>query len=203
MRTGGRAQVEVPIGAGYAYAGGGYATFDGDGVASNTRIEAGAGVSLPLYKTTGGELSGGVDLVYFSYDRNLRYFTLGHGGYFSPQQYTALNIPVDWRGRAGDVTYRIGATVGYASYREDRAPYFPNDPGLQSQVEALASSTAGGTSPVTAFYAGQSQSGFVGGLRAEVDWAITPTLTLGGAIRYDKAANFDETRLLMRLQNRF
>jgi tetratricopeptide (TPR) repeat protein len=203
MRTGGRAQVEVPIGAGYAYAGGGYATFDGSGVASNTRIEAGAGVSLPLYKTAGGELSGGVDLVYFSYDRNLRYFTLGHGGYFSPQQYTALNIPVDWRGRSGDVTYRVGATVGYASYREDRAPYFPNDPGLQSQVEALATSTAGGTSPVTAFYAGQSQSGFVGGLRAEVDWAITPTLTLGGAVRYDKAANFDETRLLMRLQNRF
>ncbi|HEY8613142.1 MAG TPA: cellulose synthase subunit BcsC-related outer membrane protein [Roseomonas sp.] len=203
MRTSGRAQVEVPVGAGFAYAGGGYASFDGDGVASNTRIEAGAGISLPIYKAASGELTGGVDLVYFSYDRNLRYFTLGHGGYFSPQQYTALNIPVDWRGRAGDVTYRIGATAGYASYREDRAPYFPNDPGLQSQAEALATSSAGSTTPVSAFYPGQSQSGFVGGLRAEVDWAISPTLTLGGAVRYDKAANFDETRMLMRLQNRF
>jgi Tfp pilus assembly protein PilF len=203
MRTGGRGQVEVPIGTGYAYAGGGYSTFDGDGVASNTRVEAGAGVALPIYKSDAGELTGGVDLVYFSYDRNLRYFTLGHGGYFSPQQYTALNIPVDWRGKAGDVTYRIGATAGYASYREDRAPFFPNDPGRQSAVEALATSSAGSANPVSAFYAGQSQSGFVGGLRAEVDWAISPTLTLGGAVRYDKAADFDETRMLMRLQNRF
>jgi len=204
MRTGGRGQVEIPIGTGYAYAGGGYATFDGDNVAGNSRVEAGAGVSLPVYKgTDGGELSAGVDLVYFGYDRNLRYFTLGHGGYFSPQQYTALNVPVDYRGRVGDVTYRVGGTVGYANYREDRAPYFPNNPGLQSQAEALAASTAGTTSPVSAFYAAQSQSGFVGGVRAEVDWAITPTLTLGGAVRYDRAANFDETRLLMRLQSRF
>jgi len=203
MRTTGRGQVEVPIGTGFAYAGGGYSTFEGDNVASNTRIEAGAGASLPITKTASGELTAGVDLVYFSYDRNLRYFTLGHGGYFSPQQYTALNIPVDYRGRAGNVSYRIGATAGYASYHEDRSALFPNNPGLQSQAEALAASTAGTSSPVTAFYAGQSQSGFVGGVRAEVDWAINPTLTLGGAIRYDKAANFDETRILMRLQNRF
>ena len=145
------------------------------------------------------ELTAGADLVYFGYDRNLRYFTLGHGGYFSPQQYTALNIPVDYRGRVGDVSYRLGATVGYASYREDRAALFPNNPGLQAEAEARAAATTGTPSPVSAFYAGQSQSGFVGGVRAEVDWAISPTLTLGGAVRYDKAANFDETRVLMRL----
>jgi tetratricopeptide (TPR) repeat protein len=203
MRTGGRGQIEVPIGRGYAYAGGGYATFEGDNVRSNTRIEAGAGLSLPVYRNEAGELTAGLDLVYFGYDQNLRYFTLGHGGYFSPQQYTAVNIPVDWRGRVGDVTYRLGATAGYARYREDRAPYFPNNPDLQSQAVALAASTAGSTTPVNAFYPGQSQSGFVGGVRAELDWAVTPTLTLGGALRYDKAANFDETRVLMRLQNRF
>ncbi|MFC7735748.1 cellulose synthase subunit BcsC-related outer membrane protein [Roseomonas sp. GCM10028921] len=203
MRTVGRAQVEVPIGAGFAYAGGGYASFDGEGVANNTRVEAGAGLSMPIVKTASGELTGGVDLVYFGYDRNLRYFTLGHGGYFSPQQYTALNIPVDYRGRAGDVTYRVGATAGYAAYREDRAPLFPNSPALQSQAEALATSSAGSGAPFNAFYAGQSQSGFVGGVRAELDWAISPGLTLGGAVRYDKAANFDETRVLLRLQNRF
>ncbi|MBB5695080.1 cellulose biosynthesis protein BcsC [Muricoccus pecuniae] len=203
MRTVGRGQVEVPIGAGFAYAGGGYASFDGEGVANNTRVEAGAGLSMPLVKTASGELTGGVDLVYFGYDRNLRYFTLGHGGYFSPQQYTALNIPVDYRGRAGDVTYRVGATAGYAAYREDRAPLFPNNPALQSQAEALATSSAGSGAPFNAFYAGQSQSGFVGGVRAELDWAISPGLTLGGAVRYDKAANFDETRVLLRLQNRF
>ncbi|MBP0494641.1 cellulose biosynthesis protein BcsC [Roseomonas indoligenes] len=203
VRTGGRAQLEVPIGRGYAYAGGGYATFQGENVQSNTRYEAGAGLSLPLFRNTAGELTGGLDLVYFSYDKNLRYFTLGHGGYFSPQQYMAFNVPVDWRGRMGNVAYRIGGTAGWARYREDRAPFFPGDAGLQAQAEALATSSAGTTTPATAFYAGQTQSGFVGGVRAEVDWAITPDLNLIGSLRYDKAADFDETRVLVRLQNRF
>jgi predicted Zn-dependent protease len=203
MRTGGRGQVEVPLGAGYLYAGGGYSVFEGDGVASNNRVEAGAGFAYPFVKNESGELTGGLDLVYFGYDRNLRYFTLGHGGYFSPQQYTSLNIPIDYRGRSGDISYRVGATVGYASYREDRAPYFPNNTAMQSQVEALAASSACDPAVVTACYAGQSQSGFVGGLRADLDWALTPALTMGGALRYDKAANFDETRVLLRLMNRF
>jgi Tfp pilus assembly protein PilF len=197
MRTGGRGQIEVPIGTGYAYAGGGYSTFEGNGVARNTRVEAGAGLALPLYKTEAGELTGGVDLVYLSYDRNLRYFTLGHGGYFSPQQYTGVSIPVDWRGRAGDVTYRLGATLGYASFREDQADFFPTDQERQRRLEAVATETS------PAVHKGQSVSGFTGGLRAEVDWAISPTLTLGGAVRYDKSPDFDETRMLMRLQNRF
>ncbi|MCR0983215.1 cellulose biosynthesis protein BcsC [Roseomonas populi] len=203
VRTGGRAQLEIPIGRGYAYAGGGYATFQGENVQSNTRFEAGAGVALPLYKSAAGELTGGVDLVYFSYDKNLRYFTLGHGGYFSPQEYMAFNVPVDWRGRVGNVAYRLGATAGYARYREDRAPFFPGNAGLQAQAEALATSTASTGTPVSAFYPGQTQTGFVGGVRAEVDWSITPDLNLIGTVRYDRAADFDETRVLVRLQNRF
>ncbi|WP_426954361.1 cellulose synthase subunit BcsC-related outer membrane protein [Muricoccus radiodurans] len=203
LRTGGRAQVEFPIGAGYGYIGGGYAILEGERVASNSRIEGGAGVSIPVYRREGGEVTVGADLVYLAYDRNLRYFTLGHGGYFSPQQYAALNIPIDYRGRSGDLSYRLGATLGYAAWREDAAPYFPTDANLQSQAEALAAASVGTPNAVSATYRGQSQAGFVGGLRAEVDWTIMPGLTLGGSLRYDRAANFDETRFQLRLQNRF
>jgi hypothetical protein len=45
---------------------------------------------------TGGPVPRNV--THFVYQRNLRYFTLNHGGYFSPQSYTALTVPVDWRG---------------------------------------------------------------------------------------------------------
>jgi hypothetical protein len=111
---------------------------------------------------------------------------------------------VDWRGRAGDVSYRLGATVGYASFREDGADYFPNDPARQAELEALADRLrAGGTTPISTSYPSQSVSGFIGGVRAELDWAISPTLSLSGAVRYDKSPDFDETRFLMRLQNRF
>ncbi len=203
LRTGGRGQVEIPLGAGYGYAGGGYSVLDGNGVVSNRRIEGGAGVSIPVYRSGDTEVRTGLDLVYLAYQRNLRYFTLGHGGYFSPQQYTALNLPVDYRGRNGDLTYRVGATIGYAAWREDSAPYFPNDPGAQASLQAQANATAGTSEAVAATYRGQSQAGAVGGVRADVDYALNDSLSIGAALRYDKASNFDETRFQLRLRNRF
>jgi hypothetical protein len=43
----------------------------------------------------------------------------------------------------------------------------------------------------------------VGGLRADLDYAITPRINLGAGFRYDKAADWDETRVFIRLQSRF
>jgi tetratricopeptide (TPR) repeat protein len=203
LRTGARAQIEVPLGTGYGYVGGGYSMLDGTGVASNSRMEGGAGVSLPVWRGPDQELRTGLDLVYLAYQRNLRYFTLGHGGYFSPQQYTALNIPVDFRGRSGDLSYRLGATIGYAAWREDSAPLFPNDSGLQGRIAALAATTAGTADAVNATYRAQSQAGAVGGVRADFDYAVSSNLSIGAALRYDKASNFDETRFQLRLRNRF
>jgi len=199
VRTGGYAQIEVPIGPGYIYGGGGYSAFEGDGVADNGRIEGGAGFSYPVYRDGINEVSTGLDLVYLAYDENLRFFSLGQGGYYSPQSYTGITVPVDYRGRTGDLSYRLGATAGYVTWREDATAVFPNDPGLQAQVVA-----ANAANPeIVARYPGQSQSGFIGGVRADVDYAVTPNTTLGGQVRFDKASDFDETRVLLRLRNRF
>lgn len=198
-RAGGRGQIEIPVGRGYLYAGGGYSEYQGDQVASNTRTEAGAGIGYPIIRDGDTELTTGLDLVYFAFQKNLRYFTFGQGGYYSPQSYTAINIPLDYRSRIGDVSYRIGGTLGYVNWREDASNLYPNNPDLQAQAEALARNN----SALTAQFPGQSQSGLIGGVRADLDYALTPQLSIGGAFRYDKAANFDETRVLLRLNNRF
>ncbi|WP_431285731.1 cellulose synthase subunit BcsC-related outer membrane protein [Humitalea sp. 24SJ18S-53] len=198
-RTGGRAQVELPLGPGYIYAGGGYATFDGQNVASNNRIEAGAGFSYPFFRSGNSELSSGVDLVYFAYDQNLRFFTVGQGGYYSPQSYAAINVPVDYRGRIGDVGYRLGATAGYVTWREDASQVFPNNPVLQQQLVQAAATN----SQLVTSYPGQSVTGFIGGVRADLDYALTDSTSLAGQFSYNKAADWDETRVLFRLQNRF
>jgi tetratricopeptide (TPR) repeat protein len=195
-RTGGRAQVEIPVGRGYVYAGGGYAVYEGDQVARNTRTEAGLGFGYPIIRDGDTELTTGVDLVYFAFDKNLRYFTYGQGGYYSPQSYAAINLPVDYRSKIGDLSYRVGGTIGYVNWRESDSDFFPNNRDLQA--DAARKEGAG-----LARYPGQSTSGLIGGLRADVDYALTPRLSLGGAFRYDKAANFDETRVLLRLNNRF
>ncbi|WP_419899647.1 cellulose biosynthesis protein BcsC [Roseomonas sp. USHLN139] len=194
VRNTGRGQLEY----GYSadtnfYVAGAYSTMEGDGVRDNSRWEAAAGVSTALYRRESWEVTTGLDMLYQSYDRNLRYFSAGHGGYFSPQSFFAASVPIDYRARSGDFSYRLGASAGIASFREDRAPYFPNDGAAQASLEAQAAAN----SNVTAFYPGQSQTGFTGGVRADVEYAVTPNLRLGAALRYDRSADWSEARGLL------
>jgi tetratricopeptide (TPR) repeat protein len=190
IRTGGRAQVEYAQGNGSLYAGGGYAVLEGTGVADNSRIEAGAGGSYALMRRPDESVNVGLDLVYFAYDKNLRFFTLGQGGYFSPQSYTALNVPVDWRARSGDWSWRVGGSLGFAVWSEDQSPVFPNDPGLQAQLAAQ-----GAQNPlIIVTNPSQSESGVIGSLRGDLEYALTRDLALGAMLRYDRAANWNEAR---------
>jgi tetratricopeptide (TPR) repeat protein len=198
-RTGGRAQIEAPVGPGSFYAGGGWAQLTGPGVADNRRIEAGAGFAYPVIRRPDAELTAGLDLIFFGFERNLRGFTLGQGGYFSPQQFFGVSVPVDYRGRSGDLSWRVGGSVGYGTYREDSSPIFPTNPGLQAAAEARAA-----TDPtVQARLPNQQRSGFIGGVRGEFEYRLSRDLSLVGAARYDKAPSFDETQVTLRLRNRF
>lgn len=190
VRTGGRAQVEYTQGPATFYAGGGYSVFQGENVRDNARVEAGAGMNYAVVRRPNEQVTVGLDLVYFAYDENLRFFTLGHGGYFSPQDYTAVNVPIDWRARSGDWSWRLGASVGYALWSEDRSPIFPNDPALQGALAARV-----GQDPrIQAFYPSQSEAGLVGSVRADLEYALTPDLALGATFRYDRSADWNEGR---------
>jgi Tfp pilus assembly protein PilF len=198
-RTGGRAQLEFTSGDINFYVAGGYYRLEGENVRENSRIEAGAGVQVPIWRSATDELVVGADLVYFAYENNLRYFTFGHGGYFSPQSFMALNVPVDYRGRSGNLSYRLGATIGLATFTEDRTAVYPNNPTDQQDLVNLAASGAN----VDAFYPGQTKTGLTGGLRGDIEYMVTPQLRIGGALRFDQAADWSEARGIVYARYRF
>ena len=198
-QTGGHVQLESSLGEGGVYVAGGYAAYNGQHVAHNAKVEAGAGFSYPIYRDRDGELTTGLDLIYFAFDNNQRGFALGQGGYFSPHNFVALNVPLYYRSKLGDLRYRIGGTAGYASFREDASPLFPNDPGRQAQVEAAARVNPALPTRNLA----QTRNGFVGGVRVDLDYPLSDALTLGSRLQYDKAANWNETRVSVQLENRF
>ncbi len=187
------AQLERSFGRVDLYAHAGYDALDGTRVAGNTEFEAGAGGSTPIWRSRGRELRAGLDLVYFAYGRNLRYFTLGQGGYFSPQSYFAARIPLTYSVTADRLTWSVGASVGFQTYREARSDVFPGDPALQSRLAMLAATTPG---TVTA-YAAQSQSGPVGGAKGRFEYRIDRAMRVGGEISYEKAGDYDETRAML------
>jgi hypothetical protein len=70
---------------------------------------------------------------------------------------------------------------------------------MQAQLEAAAAtdSTLRATSPA------QSASGISGGVRGDIEYAVTPSLRIGGLLRYDRTANWNEARGLLFARYRF
>jgi cellulose synthase operon protein C len=116
----------------YAGAGGQYIT--GRHVLTNTRIHGNAGAYWHVLKVPNlGTLVLGADFFGMHYAHNLRYFTYGQGGYFSPEAYFLAAMPLSWAGHYGpNLHYNVRASIGVQSFQENSEPYYPLDPNLQA-----------------------------------------------------------------------
>ena len=188
-----RATLEFSAGKADFYVLGGGAEFTGTHVQNNTEFEGGAGGSYPIYRTTDQEVRVGLDLIYFGFQHNQDFFTLGQGGYFSPQSFIAAMIPVIYKETVDeDFSYEVGAAAGYSSYRESAQPYYPIDSALQAQLVAQQAGSNAAAGVLTQ-YPGLSQAGFQGTAHASLDYRVSPSLHLGAKVNFQHATNFDET----------
>lgn len=189
----GKANFEFSSGLADFYVGAGGGNVRGTHVPDNGEIDVGAGGSYPVYRATGQELRVGLDLVYFGYNKNLGFFTLGQGGYFSPQSYTAALIPVIWRETVDeDLKYEVGVSAGFQTYHEKESAYYPDDPQLQAQLEAQQANTKTSIPGLLTSYPAQSKSGFAGSGHASIDYRVAPNLHVGGKVALQHSGNFDE-----------
>ncbi len=116
----------------YAGLGGQYIT--GRHVLTNNRVHGNAGAYWRLLTLPNlGSLVLGAQFFGMHYAHNLRYFTYGQGGYFSPEAYFLAAMPVSWTGQYGpNLHYNVRASIGAQSFQEDSEPYYPLDPNLQA-----------------------------------------------------------------------
>lgn len=144
----------------------------GKNVTTNSRYELGGGVYLPVSRSASSSLTVGMNVDLLSYDKNLGQFTYGQGGYFSPQRYASLTLPLDWSGRDGRMSWRLNASIGVQSFREDPFP----------------SPLTSGTTPFAA--SGTRDTGVAYNFAAIVEFQIAPQLYLGGAFGFNNARDY-------------
>ena len=165
----------------------------GTRVRSNARAELGGGMYWHVHRTSNADLTAGLSFSGLSYQRNLRYFTAGHGGYFSPQQFVSFGLPVEWAQRNGRLSYQLKGSVGVQYFKEDAAPYFPNSPSRQAAaVLAASDALAFGETGATAMYPGQSRTGLGYNLGAAMEYQMHPQVFLGGHLALNNARNYRE-----------
>lgn len=113
-------------------------------------------------------------LSWSSHDRNLSHYTLGHGGYFSPQLDVRSGLSLDALTPEGQSRqFRISASVGYSRVVEDASPRFP---GLSQSGES---------------YARASNRGLTGDMSLQWMMLVNPQLMVGGFAGLASAPQYD------------
>lgn len=192
-RTRGRVNLEASAGLASLYVGAGGGVLTGAHVQRNTEIEAGMGGSYPVLQTGTGELRVGLDLVYLSFAKNQGSFTLGQGGYFSPQQFFAAIVPVTYRDKVSDdLTYEVGGSVGVQNVRSKSSLYYPIDPILQSALVAQQSGADTTLAGVGTVHGASRDTGIAGSAHALIDYAVTPSLRVGAKASIEHVGNYTE-----------
>lgn len=113
----------------------------GDGVPDNTGGTAGLGLEWTLNEADDSVYAVGLLASGSGYRHNLSRFTLGHGGYFSPQAFLHLGTPARWRGRYARFDWNLVLQPGINAVREDPVDVFPDDPTRQSDRAAAGGLT--------------------------------------------------------------
>ena len=176
------------------YANASYQYYMGDHVQSNDAVKGGGGVYTRLLKSADQTLTVGVNTTLMGYNKNLSYFTYGQGGYFSPQQYVILNLPVELTGRNGAFTYDLKGSIGVQHYREDASDYFPLDAGLQNAaaINAAKAIANGQSVDSGAVYPGQSKTGVSYSFNAVGEYQLAPQLAVGVTASLGNAYEYRE-----------
>ncbi|WP_370888273.1 cellulose synthase subunit BcsC-related outer membrane protein [Caballeronia sp. RCC_10] len=156
----------------------------GRNVASNQEFTLRTGFSVPVYQRATMRVLTGLVGNAWHYTNNLRYYTFGQGGYYSPQRYLSLGVPLEFMGKRNGFMWDVTVTAGVSNSYEKDSPYFPN--GLP---------TVAGLSPVDIsqlkFTGGSTQGvSFSYGVAATVEYRLNPQLAVGARVSIDHSHDY-------------
>lgn len=170
------------------YAGVGYYEYIGNNVADNHEVTSSAGVYTRPYRTQNSEFKVGVGIDYQDFAKNLSYYTVGQGGYFSPQDYLSIAIPLEYTHQFDNLKLGLSSSIGYQSYHQDKSAYFPNNKTLQAQLETLAAAN----DDIDSYYSATSKNGIGYSFKIDADYKINENIHMGGKVGYDTFGNYSE-----------
>ena len=109
-----------------------YSDLRGKNVPDNSSVDGSAGMYFNLVRKPWFGFSLGLNVGGMHYDKNLNFFSLGQGGYFSPQEYYQASVPLTLSGGHNRFQYELVASGGVQHFLEDRSPIYPVQGGAAS-----------------------------------------------------------------------
>lgn len=146
--------------------------------------------SLSLGRTDpfyAGHISWGIFASARQFQENSDFFTLGHGGYFSPQNFLITGPFVRYRTR-GCSQYRvdISGSLGYMNYDTDSSRKYPE----QDVPDSWNNSWV--REEFFSYHPGQDKNGIGGTVKLELERLLTPHLSTGFRASFSSSSGYDE-----------
>lgn len=164
----------------------------GKNVPDNWRTRLMGGGYYKLVNEANRRVSLGLSSMLWHYQQDLSGYTLGQGGYYSPQGYFSLSLPVNYRQRTADWSWELGGSGSWSHSRTDDSRRYP-------QESLLPTDLVDRNAPVK----GSSSSGFGYTLNALVERRLTEHWRVGGRVDIQQADDYAPSHATLFLRYTF
>jgi predicted Zn-dependent protease len=158
----------------------------GENVEDNTSERLMGGYYYKVINEDNRRATVGLSSMLWHYQKDLSGYTLGQGGYYSPQQYFSLSVPVNYRQRTENWSWQLGGSVSWSRSSTSDEKRYP----IQNLVpDSLPDKGAVET--------GSSGSGFGYTVQALVERRVSSHWTVGAGIDIQQAKDYTPSHYLL------
>lgn len=168
----------------------------GKNVADNHRLSAMAGYYYRLKDSADERMRTGLTLMYWGYDKDLSEYTLGQGGYYSPQQYYSIGVPLSYAWRNANWSAQLEGSVGWSFSSTDSSDLYPLGVPLGDGDDVDGNDT-------TLTKSGSSSTGVSARLQAQVERRLSDHLMLGTGVSLQHSEGYAPSRAMLYLRYNF
>lgn len=122
----------------------------GENVADNQRTRAMAGIYHRVVEKADERVRVGLTLMHWRHDKDLSGYSLGQGGYYSPQRYSSVGVPVSYAWRNYDWSVLLEGSVSWSKAHSASSRLYPDTHinrkvlaqyGLDSNIDAMTAAS--------------------------------------------------------------
>jgi len=163
---------------------------EGKNVEDNWRIRWMTGYYYKIINKNNERLTVGLSNMLWHYDKDLSSYSLGQGGYYSPQEYVSFAVPVTWRKRTENWSWELGGSVSWSHSKTKDGMRYP----LQGLIPTDEEGRYGDRSEPEE---GSSSSGTGYTARAIVERRVTSNWFVGLGVDIQEAKDYTPSHALL------
>jgi predicted Zn-dependent protease len=158
----------------------------GKNVDDNWRARWMAGYYYKLINENNRRVTVGLNNMVWHYDKDLSGYSLGQGGYYSPQKYLSFAVPINWRQRTDNWSWELGGSVSWSHSKNNNQARYP-----KQNLLPINYPNAGQIDD------GSSSSGFGYTAHALIERRVSSNWYIGASIDIQQAKDYTPSHALL------